>query len=156
MRLLALDMATTTGWAFAHNDLHLYGTIDCSSETSLAAKFHRFRKELRRVMHKVNPKHVWYERALGGKSGAALDVARGLQAVLLIECYERSIGSTRVAPNTLKKWATGHGLAGKEQMWNAAMELLERWEHPSKDLGEPNFDEADALCLLAYGLEHSG
>lgn len=152
MIVLALDMATTTGWAVSRPSRRsktpvTYGRIDVSRERSLRDKFYYFRDGLRDVLKRHEPDQVWYERPCG-HSGAALDLARGFQALLLVELWAKETPAHRVAPNTLKKWATGNGRAGKDDMWQRAVEIL--------DLNADavlTYDEADAVCLMAYALE---
>jgi Holliday junction resolvasome RuvABC endonuclease subunit len=85
---------------------------------------------------------IAYEQA-HHRGGAATEVGVGLStrvqevaALLDIPHY------VAVHTATLKKWATGKGTASKDEMKAAARRL---WGvEPS------TFDEADALCLLAY------
>lgn len=65
---------------------------------------------------------------------------------------QKIIETATVPPSTLKKHATGDGHAKKPEMIAAA---LSRWPHRQlTHVGRPLGDnEADALCVLAWGLD---
>ena len=64
-------------------------------------------------------------------------------------CVDFATPYLTVAPNTLKKWATGQGHAGKEEVTSSAIELLGLSPHATHD-------EADALWLREAGLHMLG
>lgn len=147
MRVLALDMALTTGWAIGNGSKIEYGHFAVHHDLDMGSRFVAFRDHIVKLLVYSAPTVVWYERPCG-HSGASVDLARGFQALLLIECKYRSAPARRLAPNTLKKDATGNGRCGKEDMFAAACRIL------GPNNNEPTFDEADAICLLQYALEH--
>lgn len=68
--------------------------------------------------------------------------------VLRLLLHESGVPWVVIAPNTLKKFATGSGGAGKEEMLAAAIRRLGYTGHSN--------DEADALWLRQAGLQRFG
>lgn len=149
-RVLALDLATTTGWA-----------VDASGiVTSGSQCFRRFEgARLRRAQHIGEPFasfHRWlaekirtdkpdvivYEEAGFFKSVTAVRIAYGLRGILYAQAAARALPVTGYAPAAVKKHWTGKGNAQKPAMIAAA-----RRRHPEIDLTDDN--EADALALLS-------
>jgi Holliday junction resolvasome RuvABC endonuclease subunit len=71
-----------------------------------------------------------------------------LAGIVRAGLYDQEVPFLLVVPGTLKKYATGNGRAGKDQMTNAAQKRL-------KYEGYDN-NEADALWLRAIGLDLLG
>ena len=155
--ILALDLATRTGWAHRDSTGHVsFGWLDVSTgESSVGATcpadaavrmgralvFQRF---LNFLLVQGAGSLIVYED-LVSRRHHALRIAAHLEAVLFLrpEC-KMSIG-----PSALKKWATGNGASKKPAMVAAA---TKRW---GARLGGEITDEneADALLLLAWGQE---
>ena len=150
-RVLALDMATSTGWA-----LHVPGRpvtsgtqrFDLSRGETNGMRFLRFARWLRELGADLGPGDVIaFERA-HHRGGPATEVGVGLMAHMMSVAAERGCETLPIHTATLKKHATGAGNAGKDLMVAAADK---RWgRRPETD------DEADALCVLAWALETCG
>lgn len=164
-KILALDLATRMGWACVGGRV-----VDDSSRVSGSVDLPLFESE------QLDEKHAgivfgrlrwwldhecWSDKALsdqpdalvleapgGGINGRSLIHAAGLRGVALAWASEHAIPVASVAPNTLKLWASGSGRADKPAMIAAARRLYPAWR------GEDD-NEADALCLLAWGLEQA-
>ena len=152
--VLALDLATATGWALwdGHGVL-THGVQDLSLRRgeSPGMRFRRLRRFLRQVIG-ADVEHpcvevVAYEQA-HHRGGHATATAIGLVTVVLEECARYDIDHSGVHTATLKKHATGSGRSGKPAMIAAA---CKRWGVEVTD-----HNEADALCVLAWALEEIG
>ena len=80
-------------------------------------------------------------------SGDAAKAYCGLRAVMLMECYIRSIPVEGYAVGTIKLHATGNGRASKQQMIEAAWT---RW-----GVKTTSDDLADALAILSLAIERN-
>lgn len=80
-------------------------------------------------------------------SGQLIERA-GLLALVRYGCDARGVPVALINPKTLKKFATGHGGAGKGDMVGAARSELKALPH--------NDNEADALWLAAMGCYQYG
>jgi len=146
-RVLALDLATKTGWAFwTGRSLH-------SGMKNLKAKTDGLRllalyRWLTLTIHGAHGVDVIaVERAAGGKRGAANEVLPALRGIVhLVAAQNGSIPIVETAPTSLKKFAVGNGRASKDEMVLAAKKF---WPHQEIKTD----DQADALCLLRWALE---
>jgi len=148
--LLALDMATRTGWALWTGASRYSGVqrFDLQRGESPGMRFLRFAAWLAKMLADNAPTVVYYEQT-HHRGGAATSVAEGLLAVLLMKAAEAEVEICPVHSGTLKKFATGRGNASKAEMLAAARE---RW--PEQNVADD--DQADALWLLAYGMREVG
>ncbi|NDE16409.1 hypothetical protein EBZ80_15905 [bacterium] len=139
--ILALDLATQTGWAYHANGLISSGSegFKLKKRDGPGQRFFRFRTWLREQIVEVKPERVVYEEVMRWSSGAAAKCYCGLLAIVQTECEAKEIKYEGVHVGTIKKSATGNGNATKEQMIRAAMEQGFR---PQDD------NEADALHIL--------
>ena len=139
--VLALDLATQTGWAYTANGLISSGTegFQLKKNDDPGARFLKFRTWLRDQIVEVKPELVVYEEVMRWSSGAAAKCYCGLLGVLQTELEAKGITYEGVHVGTIKKFATKKGNATKAQMVKAA-----------EDLGfKPQDDnEADALHIL--------
>lgn len=162
--ILALDIATRTGWAL----LDQHGVLSSGIEDftpargeSHGSRFLRFRRWLRSVAQFGAPDPTLqprgplarvgvlaYERA-HHRGGAATQLLVGFQAVVLEEAELWSAETLAVPTGTLKKFATGSGSAGKDAMVKAARD---RWPEQNVE-GD---DQADALFVLAWARKEIG
>lgn len=148
--ILALDMATITGWTLAQND----GTIVESGVQSFAKKrgesngllFLRFRRWVTEMAaHLTDPINlIAYEQA-HFRGGAATEICVGLQTRAQELAAERGIESAPVGTMTLKKFATGKGNADKAAMMAQAAVILGR--APIDD------NEADAVLVARWAAQ---
>jgi len=143
MKILALDLATHTGWA---HSCGLSGTWDLSvkRDESSGMRLMRLRAKLNEIVELEGINLVVFEAARGGMPGrlGALVVSGELQGVLKLWCEELEIDYKGYSPKEIKKFATGKGNAGKPQMRVAAEK---RW--PGREFVDDN--EVDAVFLLA-------
>lgn len=149
MRILALDIATRTGWA---HSLGASGVWDLKvkSDESGGMKLIRFESKLNEIA-KVGINLVAFEavRNVGPRQGRAVVCQAELQGVLKRWCEEMGIDYRGYSPSEIKKHATGKGNANKERMLEAARE---RW--PDVDLIDDN--HADAKWLLDLAMKEYG
>jgi len=142
MRLLALDMATKTGWAN-----NLFGKVDTSGVQDFSLKrgesagmrLIKFRAWLSNMVELIKPEVIVYEQGFS-RGGAATDVAVGLKSIMLVIAEENGIEVSPYEIKKIKKFATGNGNANKEKMMKA---YFDKWGRPPID-----DNECDAKWLL--------
>jgi len=142
MEILAVDMATKTGWACSTAS----GVEDFKKRAgdSRGMIFIRFEAWLKEMIGMRQPKMIVYERP-HARGRAANEVLNGLLAILQKVCEERGVEYADCPSTTLKKFATGVGNASKEAMMLA---YAKKWqETPIDD------NHADACWLLAWAQE---
>lgn len=141
--VLALDLATTTGWALRSDNFLTSGTISFKGGRYEGGgmRFLRFREWLREMLSKNPMDAVYYEEVRRHMSTDAAHIHGGLLAVLQTECEARKIPYQGIPVGTIKKTATGSGAANKDAMIAAAKA---RW--PAENIEDDN--QADALWIL--------
>lgn len=149
-RILALDLATLTGYALSGDDGHACeaGTMRCENKRgdwpgTRWGILYDFLKRLRKF---DSYRKIYFEEPFAmpmRRSG--IGVGFKFSAVVELFCVQQSpiIDCVSVPPSVIKKFATGKGNAKKEQMLAAAQKI---WD----DVTDHN--EADALWLLAYAV----
>lgn len=137
MKILALDLATRTGWA--HSD-GPSGVQDFSLKRgeSSGMLFLKFRGWLDRVYSDAEFELVAYEQP-HLRGGYATELLAGMVGILLAWAVENGVEYAMRHSGEIKRHATGKGNANKEQMIEAARKI--GW-NPEDD------NEADALWLL--------
>ncbi len=155
MNILALDIATKTGWACRKRDtLHSgRGDFPLKRGDSPGMRYHYFRTWLRSCLRIWEIDLVVYEMP-HLRGAAATQVLCGMVSVMQEECAVGNIDHTMVQSKQLKKWTTGNGKASKEDMIAAMQKRYPEQNIPS-DVKEGN-DQADALALLGYIEEKLG
>ena len=124
MRILGLDLATNTGWAFIGDSVQVAG-VQCfkakfgESTGMLFLKFASWLEEVA-TLPRYRPELIAYEQA-HQRGRAATQVCVGLVAHSLSFAAKHKIETYPVPSMTLKKWATGKGNAGKPEMIAAAL-----------------------------------
>lgn len=150
--ILALDLSLkSTGWAVCDLDGFRSGrqAFPLEKGRSPALRFARFTVWLAALLDAEQPDFVIYEIPICRAQGNVQDALVGLKTRVDEACAVREIALTGCYPSTLKKHATGQGNADKARMKAAAA----KWAH--YDAGrDPGGDEADALHLLSYAIEH--
>lgn len=143
MNLLALDLATRTGWCLRENGQLESGieTFDLKRGDSSGMRYVRFRRWLEEVGARADI--IIYEQTVGGPGSIARELATGFATMVQAYCATRGIEHATVYPSTLKKWTTGRGNAKKPDMLEA---VARRWRRVDDD------NEADAVALLHYAL----
>jgi len=147
--VLALDVASTTGWARFQGEEVTSGIVKLRQRTAKKVREPRGAKfsQLRAWLDEQEiPDQLVIERAGHFKSAAAAETIHGLLAIVEAWAYDHAIPLEYLSPTTVKKYATGSGNADKAAMIAAARE---RW--PGVELADDN--EADARhiadCYLA-------
>jgi hypothetical protein len=139
IRILALDLATKTGWA---HSLGPSGVQDFSPRRgdSPGMRWLNFRGWLNRVLDDAPADVIAYEQA-HHRGGAATHVAHALISTVEAIAAERNIEVTNRHTSTIKKHAISTGGRGKVEMLEAA-----RAKWGERTIQDDN--EADALWLL--------
>ena len=155
-KVLALDLATTTGWAdIAH------GIIDSGSK-SFARKpatktrtastpgepFHLFEVWLNELIRTAKPDIIVYEEVYRWRGASAAHAFGGFRAIFLKTCHCKEIATKGYSPTEIKKFFTGKGTAKKELM---IAEAKKRWP----DLNLTSDDEVDALAIPHLHLKNT-
>lgn len=173
--ILALDLATATGWALRDRQgvvTHGVQTFPLRRGESPGMRWLRFRRWLREllILGGVAPRVerdetmrerarelaaegqvagvVAFEAPLATAMGRRMGIGRELATIVEEEAAMCGLETTTIYPSTLKKHATGKGNSGKPAMIAAARA---RW---GVEVTDDN--EADALCVLAWALEEIG
>ena len=148
MNVLALDLATRSGWALLDCGRVESGveTFDVKRGESPGMRYVRFNRWLQDVVcpGSAEPRVglIVFEQA-HQRGGAATEVAAGFTTRVLEFCARASIEHAAVHSARLKKWTTGRGNADKAAMLET---VARRWRRVDTD------DEADAVALLHYAL----
>ena len=152
MNILALDLATKTGFAVGRPDYPMiHGVQDFTPRRgdSPGMRYVRFSAWLREMLRKCHVNLVVYEQA-HQRGGAATEVAAGfathLQSVIADLNRQPDVNGeiehTTCHTATLKAFATGNGKATKADMVKRACEVT--GETITSD------DEADAVMMLLW------
>lgn len=155
MNVLALDLATRTGWALFENGAEESGheTFDVRRGESPGMRFVRFNRWLddfllRPVGEDLRARVdlIVYEQTLPSAPGAlAREIETGFATRVQEFCARYDIEhQAPLYPAQLKKWTTGHGNAKKPAMLEA---VARRWRRVD------DHNEADAIALLHYALD---
>ncbi|WP_456867597.1 hypothetical protein [Galbibacter sp. BG1] len=142
MKILSLDLATTTGWAFNEPNIN-GGTWDLSPKrgSSQGMKLIKLRSLLQDFTHTVGGVDmIVYENPAGRFINGVIGVAE-LVAVVKTFCEDNQIEYTSYRPTEVKKWATGKGNSNKDKMLK---EAKSRW--PEINIIDDNM--ADAMLML--------
>lgn len=143
MNVLALDLATTTGWAHSDGRSGVQ-RFDWAGKDA-GQRWDEFKAWLRSMLNAMRPlDYVVYEAALHQK-GMAARVANSLVTIIEHECHLRGLHERGFHLSTIKKHATGSGRADKVAMWEAA-----RIRNPERKFETD--DEVDAIWLLDLAL----
>jgi len=147
LSILALDLATVTGWASNNPRQSGTYTFDVKRGESPGMRFLRCNAWLEEVYELIKPLDVFIYEQAHHRGGAATACCVGLVTVVQTFAAKHSIELMPVHTATLKKFATGSGRANKKDMIRAAQNM--GWD-PIDD------NEADAELLLEYGLKELG
>jgi len=150
MQILALDTGLKTGFATLINGQIETGVQDFSKRRgeSNGLMFMRFNAWLEEIhqLSMIKIDLIVFERA-HHRGGYATEIGVGLTS--RVQEFAVRIGAEYMAvhANTLKKFITGNGKAGKEAMM--AWFEMKTGRKPESD------DEADALALLYFALHET-
>ena len=141
MSILALDLGTKCGWA-TEEDSGVWN-LKPSTHESAGERYRKFQDLLENLLWEID--YVVYEEVHAHIGVEAAHVYGGLVAVLQCECLKKEISYRGIGVQTIKKHATGHGNAKKDDMLIAAT-----LKFPHINIIDDN--HADALHLLDYAL----
>jgi Holliday junction resolvasome RuvABC endonuclease subunit len=149
--LLALDLGTHTGWALTARD----GRITSGTQSFKPQRFEgggmrylRFKRWLAEIKQCSDGIDAVFMEEVRRHAGVdAAHAYGGFLATLTSWCEHHQIPYQGVPVGTIKKFATGRGNAGKDEMIAA---MRERGHSPADD------NEADALALLYWALAQEG
>ena len=153
MAYLCLDLATHTGWSVVENgEIKASGVKDFSKKRGesngvMFMRFHKWLDDMVLLCGENSTCMVVYEQA-HFRGGAATEICVGLQTHTQSWCARRSIECAPVATMKLKKFATGKGNAGKQEMIDAARKIIGR--DPLDD------NEADAIHIGMWAVDQFG
>jgi hypothetical protein len=149
--ILALDLATNTGWALRLADGQIIsGTVSFrpSRYDGGGIRYLRFRSWLDSMAADAGGIGViHYEEVRRHVSTDAAHVHGGLLATLTSWCEQRSIAYQGVPVGTIKRHVTGKGNADKQAVIAA---VRKRGFSPADD------NEADAIAILLWAIETHG
>ena len=154
-RVLALDLATTTGFALIGSGIitsgsQYFGTRPKKGQPHPPAglQFAQFENWLKNHLRDDKPLEIAYEEVFRWMSSSAAHVFCGLRAIMLKEALRAGIPCFAYSPTTIKKDWTGNGAAKKELMMETTM-----MRFPDLDLTDSN--EADAIAILHTHLKNT-
>jgi Holliday junction resolvasome RuvABC endonuclease subunit len=145
MKVLALDIATKTGWK-TETASGVWDFKPNRGESS-GLRLIRFKAKVREMieMEKINV--VSYERP-AGQFKSSIMVASEMVGVLIALCYEMGVEVACYSAKEIKKFATDNGNANKDKMIEAAK--VKYGYTGSSD------DEADAIHLYYLTIKDLG
>ena len=144
MIILAIDPANTTGYALGDGQRAAYGTWDLTAWGTghPGNRLVRLHELVGRTIRDNGVELIAFEAAsFGGVNQATKAAHNELRGVIRLTAAEAGIQCQEYHPTTIKKFATGHGHATKQQMVRAAKTLL--------GLETESDDVADAAFILA-------
>ena len=161
IRILALDQATTTGWAVTTGEGVILDSgvwhLEDRKRTgeSRGMRYIRFEAFLRQAIEQWQPGIIIHEQTLL-RGGAATEIANGLKALILKTAAAYGLDVSCVHTSELKHWATGDGRADKDAMVLAAEKfcLTQRRGGGNRPLIDDN--EADAVCIALWASSKFG
>ena len=145
--ILALDLGTTTGWALRGIDGHITSGSERFKPQRFEGggmrflRFKRWLTEIKQSCDGIDALH--FEEVRRHVSTDAAHAYGGFLATLTAWCEHHQIPYQGVPVGTIKKYATGKGNAGKEDVIAA---IRARGYVPVDD------NEADALALLYWAI----
>jgi Holliday junction resolvasome RuvABC endonuclease subunit len=142
--ILALDLATLTGYALGADSITLSGTQSFAPEKNAhpATRFAKFNRWLAFMLKSYDFNLIAYE-APHYRGGPATEVLVGLSTRVEEHAAEANIRCVKVHSLTLKKFATGNGRADKAEMLIQASVM---W--PAKKFSDDN--ECDACWIWQW------
>ncbi|MDA3614732.1 crossover junction endodeoxyribonuclease RuvC [Polluticaenibacter yanchengensis] len=135
MKILALDIATKTGWK-TETASGVWDLKPNRGESS-GMRVVRFKSKVKEIIQIEGITQVSYERPAGANKSSIMAESEMI-GVLIDLCIEMGVEYASYSANEIKKFATGKGNAGKPEMINAAVKL---GYNPIDD------NEADAIHL---------
>ncbi|HFI4796507.1 TPA: crossover junction endodeoxyribonuclease RuvC [Elizabethkingia anophelis] len=139
MKILALDIATTSGYSSSTGES---GTFNCSFKKgeSGSIRLLRFRNKVNELLDLIKPEVVAYERS-AGRNTHSIKTQSEMIGVLTLILEDRNIQYASYSPSEVKKFFTGKGNASKELMVETAKK-----KYPEIEILDDN--HADSLAIL--------
>jgi Holliday junction resolvasome RuvABC endonuclease subunit len=157
MVILALDQATTTGYAVVEDTGRVLTSGVCKladpkrTGESRGMRYIRFRRFLQDTLSTCfdcgNIEMICHEQTLL-RGGAATEIANGLKALILEAAAESGVEVSCVHTTELKHFATGNGRAEKSDMINACFKL--------SGVSPRDDNEADAILIGLWASSRYG
>lgn len=146
MNVLALDLATATGYAWGeHNAVPRYGLLKLPSGSAVGKFVSTFADWFDGFVGVEKPEWCVFEAPLMMHGPTAnLDATRklmGLAAQVEVVCYRRDVPCREANVSTVKKFWAGDGRAKKPEMVGAAR---------ARGFDVSDHNVADALAVWAY------
>lgn len=142
--LIALDVATKTGWAVFSSQRIQSGVHKFKgAHGQRFAQFHNWLTELKNNLQDGSDIILLYEEAVPHTMKSS-QVFYGFRGVLLRWCEHHQVAYVPITPQAIKRSATGSPSAHKDDVINAMLKL---GHNPHDD------NEADALALLHYAID---
>lgn len=151
MKILAIDIGTTTGFAMGltHTDKPCRVASINFKPRKGETPGHRYLRAhhwILTLLRTHQPDMVFFEDVKNHKGVLAAHVYGGILSQILAACAALSTPAQGVGVGAVKKHATGKGNASKEMMISAARE---NGYEPKDD------NEADAIAIYHYAKEHA-
>ena len=147
LKILSLDLGTTTGWSTFNKTIRS-GSVSFQPTRfeSSGRRYFKFKQWLTEIKNKTSGFDVVYFEAVAGAhlGQIAAHTYGGFLAILQAWCEHHQIAYEGVAVGTIKRFITGKGNAGKQQVIDA---VRAKGHCPKDD------NEADSLALLYLALE---
>lgn len=158
-RVIALDLATTTGYALAAGGVFVH-SASCSFKRHLGNKsmpaehigqpMLNFQRWLRQRIQEDKPTAFAFEDVFRWSSSDAAKVFCGLRGILMLNSAYYGIPVFGYSPGHVKKFWTGNGNADKALM--VAQTITRLPELAAKDMDD---NEADAVAILHLHLNQT-
>ena len=142
--VLALDLGTKTGWAYGERDIPVESGVMSFAVRRFdggGMRYLRFRRWLESRWGDTPLSAIYFEAVRRHLGCDAAHVYGGMLAVVTAWAEDRGVPYGGLGVGAIKKHATGHGNASKDEMIAA---MRAKGHHPADD------NEADALAILHY------
>ncbi|WP_255607004.1 crossover junction endodeoxyribonuclease RuvC [Brucella intermedia] len=149
VKILALDLGTTTGFAVGGVDHMISGTwnLKPGRYDGGGMRYVKFRQKLNEIHSAYGLELVYFEEVRRHKGVDAAHVYGGFLASLTAWCEENNVPYEGLPVGEIKKTWTGSGNASKDAMIN---ECIRRGFSPKDD------NEADAIAMYHLALIRNG
>lgn len=153
VRIAGLDFGLSLGWSVLNDGAYVVSGVEVLKGLDHYAEvFHRFDLFVDTLITTHKPQYIGYEKPPPTLRSYAQIVFHGQLALLWMRCKRRGVGFDGVAVPTLKKFATGHGRAGKDMMIESAFDYVRDSVGRGRvDEGlKISHDEADAIHVARW------
>lgn len=149
--IAAIDPGTKCGWATEKNGTMISGVwnLSISKHESAGTRFLKFASSFRELITTMQVEIVFFEDVKRHAGTQAAHVYGGFISQLMTICEENDVQYMSIPVGTIKKLATGKGVANKEAMMAAA---CNRWPGNNWE----SDDECDARWILEAGKSELG